>query len=649
MASRVAVDITVRDLTRNELNRMRQNFRRTGQDLESLISARTRANFDRFQQSLRATRSDLTRLRGAIPDDEFMRLDSAVRNAQRRLGRGLGRMTSTQLNRIENDVRGVIDAVGDLDRRGDIRIRVDESEIRRARVRMERFRREQERNAIRIRAEVDADHANIRRRLNTPFRSMGNALGGILSDGIGQGLIAGFQAGGPVFKTLFVAVIGGAIAAAAAVIGAAIAGLLVFAIGAAFVGLGVVIAKQTGKIKDVWRETVAEIKDSFRDVADPLIPSIEKALKLAQKLAADFAPNLKRAFDESTPFLDEFMRRLDSGFRKLGKNSFDDLISGFNAFMIEFGPQLENFFEEMGKSLGALARTVKNNSTEIAAALRAVLGIINLLIDTINFLANAWVYMFHLAINMAANFVDVWAELVDGILSGAGTILEGATAAFSWIPGVGAEIEKSKRAFQAFRDSTVNNLRTTADGIRSLSETIKRQNRENALTADISQLDAKVRQAKAQLQTVTDKKARAKIEADIQQLLNAKSRALKELNSLNGRTATTYITTVHRTTEEKVASMFAKGGVRGAASGGLRGNMTLVGEQGPELVDLQPGSHVRSNSDTRRLLNSTGQAEGGGAQFVFKSSGRRVDDLLLEILRESIHARGGNPVTVLGG
>ena len=44
--------------------------------------------------------------------------------------------------------------------------------------------------------------------------------------------------------------------------------------------------------------------------------------------------------------------------------------------------------------------------------------------------------------------------------------------------------------------------------------------------------------------------------------------------------------------------------------------------------------------------------QGGGlsaAQFMFKSSGRRVDDLLLEILREAIHQRGGDPVAVLGG
>lgn len=98
-----------------------------------------------------------------------------------------------------------------------------------------------------------------------------------------------------------------------------------------------------------------------------------------------------------------------------------------------------------------------------------------------------------------------------------------------------------------------------------------------------------------------------------------------------------------------ITSAFAHGGIRGAATGGLRGGMTLVGEHGPEIINLAPGSHVRSNSDTRRLLGGAGGTAPGGGTFLFKSSGRRVDDLLLEILREAIHQRGGDPVQVLGG
>jgi hypothetical protein len=77
--------------------------------------------------------------------------------------------------------------------------------------------------------------------------------------------------------------------------------------------------------------------------------------------------------------------------------------------------------------------------------------------------------------------------------------------------------------------------------------------------------------------------------------------------------------------------------------------MTLVGEQGPELVDLAPGSRVRSNPDSKRIAD--GMAGGGGGPTVLeiRSSGSRVDDFILEILRKSIRVQGGDVQLVLGG
>jgi hypothetical protein len=55
---------------------------------------------------------------------------------------------------------------------------------------------------------------------------------------------------------------------------------------------------------------------------------------------------------------------------------------------------------------------------------------------------------------------------------------------------------------------------------------------------------------------------------------------------------------------------FAHGGVVGqAASGGLRGSWTMTGERGPELLQLPPGTRVRSNSDTRRMVSNRGMGD----------------------------------------
>ena len=46
----------------------------------------------------------------------------------------------------------------------------------------------------------------------------------------------------------------------------------------------------------------------------------------------------------------------------------------------------------------------------------------------------------------------------------------------------------------------------------------------------------------------------------------------------------------------------ASGGIIGAAGGGPRGSQTLVGEHGPEIVDLPYGSMVHSNGDSARMM-----------------------------------------------
>jgi hypothetical protein len=53
-----------------------------------------------------------------------------------------------------------------------------------------------------------------------------------------------------------------------------------------------------------------------------------------------------------------------------------------------------------------------------------------------------------------------------------------------------------------------------------------------------------------------------------------------------------------------------------AAGGGARGGQVLVGEQGPEIVDLPFGSHVNSNADSRRIGMGSGGG-GGGVHFHF--------------------------------
>ena len=82
------------------------------------------------------------------------------------------------------------------------------------------------------------------------------------------------------------------------------------------------------------------------------------------------------------------------------------------------------------------------------------------------------------------------------------------------------------------------------------------------------------------------------------------------------------------------------------ASGGVTGKgWSEINERGREMVKLPTGSLVMPHSNTQ---NAMMQNSGQGGQITLKSSGQRIDDLLMEILRTRISAEGGNVQVVLG-
>lgn len=95
----------------------------------------------------------------------------------------------------------------------------------------------------------------------------------------------------------------------------------------------------------------------------------------------------------------------------------------------------------------------------------------------------------------------------------------------------------------------------------------------------------------------------------------------------------------------------AAGGIVGAAaSGGVRGGLTWVGEHEPELLQLPAGSRVWSGPDSRRKAAAGGG--GGDVRVVLElraSSSSRYEEFLLSELRSAINSRGGNAQLVLTG
>ncbi|MFF4356908.1 phage tail tape measure protein [Streptomyces sp. NPDC001604] len=94
----------------------------------------------------------------------------------------------------------------------------------------------------------------------------------------------------------------------------------------------------------------------------------------------------------------------------------------------------------------------------------------------------------------------------------------------------------------------------------------------------------------------------------------------------------------------------ASGGIVGAAaSGGVRGGLTWVGEYEPELLELPVGSRVHSGPDSRRMAASAGGGGGRVVQVNLVLDGKTVARALIDPLRGEIrHINGGDVQGALG-
>lgn len=118
------------------------------------------------------------------------------------------------------------------------------------------------------------------------------------------------------------------------------------------------------------------------------------------------------------------------------------------------------------------------------------------------------------------------------------------------------------------------------------------------------------------------------------------------ISSINSESATIRINAMTGTWTGQGghAVQYAHGGnISAAASGGARGARVLVGEAGPELVNLPYGSSVTPNAN----LQSMGGG-GGTVRVQLEWVGGGNDDPMFQMLRKGIRVRGGNVQKVLG-
>lgn len=471
--------------------------------------------------------------------------------------------------------------------------------------------------------------------------SAGQQFGSMFTTQAGEGL------SGMMKNPYVLAAVASLAFAVASALAAALAGAMALAFGGAFVGLGVMLLKDQPEVKKKWGETFKDIKTKMTDAAKPLLPAIEEARVKLEGMVDKFAPHFKSAMEGATPAITGFIDTLSEGFEKFGKKAFKPMMDAFNVMIGPFGTELSGMFSTLGKSFAALGNTVKNHSVEIQGIFHVLLGLIPLCIDSINFLANSFFLMVKASTAGFGYLLKFGiTPMVDGFMTGVGLILKGASAAFGWIPGIGGKIKKASDAWDGYAKTAHNTLTGIGNAAIGFGAKLDRMNKERVLKMNIATWKTQLTAATKKLKSVPASK-RAKLTANINDLKSKINAAKRAIAGLHNKTVTVSVKlkgtpmASKAYADAKALQTRASGGFVGAAAGGgPRSNSVLVGEQGPEIVNLPPGSRVRSNADSRRLAGGGGGNP--GVMIVQLNIGdKRLGEVLIDPLKKTIRGRGG--------
>jgi len=320
---------------------------------------------------------------------------------------------------------------------------------------------------------------------------------------------------------------------------------------------------------------------SLRDLAQPLVAPLVRAAKTFSQVISDLKPDIGQLFKTVAPIIDKLAPALGDFFKSMMPgimNAVKGSVPIFNT--------LADKLPLIGSSLSDFFNSISENGDDTkqfwSDLLTAVAGLIISLGKIISFLTrfySAW----RNAMGNAIRFVQSLAMVA---LEAFGTILHAAAEAWGWIPGLGPKLRAADARFAAFRDGV------------------------NRKLAGIHDKTVKIR---------------------ILQVFTTVGHAVTDAAAL-------------------IASRMATGGIKGAASGATSSGWTWVGENGPELAKLPPGTAVRSAGDSRRMA---GQGGATHAIVHFEGSGDAAMDALLRLLLSKVRIEirerfGGDAQAALG-
>ncbi len=484
--------------------------------------------------------------------------------------------------------------------------------------------------------------------------------------------------------------------------------------GLATIGEGALLLRENPAVVNAATSLGATAADSFGKAAEPMAGSIVTALSTVEDSVRELQPQFQQVFSTSAKFIQPLTNGLMGlienvlpGFTNMLRQSqpiFDQLEES----LPEIGTSLGNVFEAVGSVAPSIASQlgvlldVTSLTLDVVAELIRIFGpgagaillfvgalkLVGPIISGITavtrlmnatMLATPWGLLAAGALGLGYALGSLIDELTEseekaGTASGKFTLLDTVLANVrtetvrgfasmiqynTAVESIIANVQRATRASIGWEESLDQVTESVKRNGRTLDINTEK-GRANA-TALLNSADAAVAVREANIKSgMSAEQANKKYQEQISRLYGIAKNAgfaESELTKLIGQYD---VKIVIRTTLTGAAGALGLGPLSGIlngmnkisqkASGGIVGGMTLLGEDGAELVNLPQGSTVYPAGQSQRMMNAAGAGQGGELTAVIRSApgaDSALMDALLKLLRIEVRTTGRGSVDVL--
>ncbi len=463
-----------------------------------------------------------------------------------------------------------------------------------------------------------------------------------------------------IVKSIAVSALGTALAVP---LGAAITTAVLLALGGGVIALGIAAAFKDPRIEAGAKELGEKLKKSFMKFGEnfrtPVAEFMEKFNtyllpqldKFGERMGKVFGPVAGKLGDGIIGFLEKALPGIEKGLEGAAP-----LLEVFAARLPEIGTAVGDFFAKLGGESGNASVFLND--------------LITLLIKVIDWTGTAIATLtsMYVTFRKAAGFLKkAISDLFEWIWERIKSITDSISSAFAAITG---RISGTLNAVRARATAAFNGIRNAArsaiNGAVAAFNTL-RARASAILNAVLSRARAvwngMVSAARSAVSRITGafNGVWDRIVGGINRVRSAFSGladwAASQFSRVVGAAQSAASAIGSISIGGLIGGLFASGGVVGglpasisqAASGGIRNGLTMVGERGPELMNVAPGSKVWSHGDSMRML--AGGAGGGGGVLEARwvgSESSLIRELMNSIQFRVVREFGGNVQSAMG-